>query len=210
MKRNLSLAVVGVLISFAFGLAQAQQLPSNLHGAYFGAGVLVGGDFSRQTISLKLPNGQQRNLTAEIVSPTAMAGLRFGWGAMATDNLYLGAELEGSIPFVATQKQAVFGTTVQVKAGLEFAGFARLGWSPDGSNLLFVRAGAINLNRTLEAPQVGYRSGSTSQLVPAFGLGAEVAVSDRVSFRLDLTHAKDNGATDLQIFQGAVGLTYRF
>jgi outer membrane autotransporter protein len=139
-----------------------------------------------------------------------MAGLRLGWGGMVQDNIYLSAELEGSIPFTATNTQTALGTEFRIKSGTEFAGFGRLGWSPDGRNLLFVRAGAINLNRSLEAPQFNYQSGTDNELAPAFGIGAEVVVSDRVSFRLDLTHAKGSGATDLKIFQGAVGLTYRF
>ena len=210
MKIKRFCAFAAFSITLAPLLAQAQEPAPTLNGAYFSSGIFVGGDFSRQTIPLRLQNGQQRNLTTEVVSPSSMAGLRLGWGGMVEDNIYLSAELEGSIPFTATNTQTALGTEFRIKSGIDYAGFGRLGWSPDGRNLLFVRAGAINLNRSLEAPQFNHQSGSDNELAPAFGIGAEVVVSDRVSFRLDLTHAKGSGATDLKIFQGAVGLTYRF
>lgn len=193
-------------------LAQAQAQPSTptLNGAYFSSGVFVGGDFSRQTIPLGIQNGQPRSLTTQIVTPSSMAGMRLGWGRVVQGGIYLGAELEGSMPFTATVSQTAVGTEFRAKSGLELAGFGRLGWSPDDRNLIFVRAGAISLNRSLEAPQFNYRSGPDNELAPAFGIGAEIAVTDRVSFRMDLTHARGSGETDLKIFQGAIGLSYRF
>jgi hypothetical protein len=210
MNRKSLFFFTGLAISLSPLLAKAQEFSPKLNGAYFSSGVFAGGDFSRQTIPLGLRNGQSRDLTTEIVSPSSMAGLRLGWGSMVRENIYLSAELEGSIPFIAKNTQTALGTNFHVKSGVEFAGFGRLGWSSDGSNLLFVRAGAINLNRSLEVPQLNYQSGPNHEWAPAFGIGAEVSVSDRVSFRLDLTHARGSGATDLRIFQGAVGLTYRF
>ena len=202
--------LLGAIFASLPGLAFATEPASPLAGPYMSIGVFAGGNFSQQTVSLRLPNGQQRTLSTELVTPTTNVGVRLGYGKVIFENIYLGAEAEGSLPFRASTEQYALGVRYITKTEAEGAGFVRLGWTPDGQSMVFVRAGALNLNRSVEVPQYNYRTKSDGGWAPAFGVGLEVGLSQNASVRLDMSHANTSGDSNLKTFQGSIGISYRF
>jgi opacity protein-like surface antigen len=209
-KITKKIGLLAALIVSVPGFVCAEESVAPLSGPYFSMGVFAGGNFSQQTVSLRLPNGHQQTLSAELVTPSTNAGIRLGWGQVLTENIYLGLEAEGVVPFQSSTEQAVLGVRYVSKLRPEGAGFARVGWTSDGKSLFFVRAGAVNLSRTTEVPLYNYKSSADSGWAPAIGVGLEVALTKSVSIRLDMSHANASGETNLKTFQGALGISYRF
>ena len=140
----------------------------------------------------------------------AIFGARLGWGTLVTRNIYLGAEIEGTYPWNVTSRLMAFGAEYRARLRSEIGAFGRIGWSPDGRSMAFFRAGVTVPRQNFEAVQDGANTGADWRVVPALGLGAEVALSRHLAFRVDATYSMPNGDNLFESYRLNAGLTYRF
>jgi len=209
VKKAAVVMACGLLCSPAS--AREQNQSDRLTGPYVGAGLSVGATVSQHKVDtgIRIPNFA-RTLSYENVSPSSQVELRLGWGTLAGSNFYLGLETEGLFPLQSRVENSLSNVQYNTLFGPELAAYGRLGWTPDGGTLLFVRAGAINLNRYVEAPKYGYSSKSDAGWAPIIGLGVEIPIYEKSFFRIDLSHADAGGKTEMKTYQASIGLGYRF
>ena len=122
------------------------------------------------------------------------AGLRLGWSSTGAGFFY-GADLTGTMPI------NIYPTTILNAAGFSYertvrwnvAPTVRAGWNFDGRTALFLQGGAVFLRNSVLA------DGQVKQFVetmPRFGFGAEHALTERLSMRMDATYDRGTHAIE--------------
>ena len=122
------------------------------------------------------------------------AGLRLGWSSSGAGFFY-GADLTGTMPI------NIYPTTILNAAGFSYertvrwnvAPTVRAGWNFDGRTALFLQGGAVFLRNSVLA------DGQVKQFVetmPRFGFGAEHALTERLSMRMDATYDRGTHAIE--------------
>ncbi|MES2710043.1 MAG: hypothetical protein V4653_00535, partial [Pseudomonadota bacterium] len=138
--RGLTLLALAAWIAtgaFAGAVAQPRNAtPNPVEGFYVGA--FAGAIIVDSKVTIH-DNGTQSSARLQDIG--AILGLRGGWGMRLTPGLYVGAELEGLIPANVNSRYSALGQTYRRRIREEIGVYGRVGWSPDGQSLLFLRAG---------------------------------------------------------------------
>jgi hypothetical protein len=137
-------------------------------------------------------------------------GGRLGWGTLVTQHTYLGGELEGLLPWNVTSRLMAFGVEYRARLRAEVGAFGRLGWSPDGRSLFFVRAGFVIPTQNFQSVENGNNARADWTAVPSIGGGTEISLSRSWSARIDVTYSWPSGTNVIESYRMTVGLTYRF
>lgn len=137
-------------------------------------------------------------------------GLRAGWGRLVGENTYVGIELEGILPHNATSRLMAAGMEYRARLRSEVGLYGRLGWSPDGRNLIYTRFGLTVPKQNYQSVREPANARAEWTPVPTIGVGHEIALTDRVSTRVDVTYSFPNGPNILESYRMTLGLTYRF
>ena len=138
----------------------------------------------------------------------AVAGLRAGWGSMIGRHGYAGIEGDLLLPINVTSRLMAMGVEYRDRLRNEFGVFGRLGWSPEGNSLFFLRAGLTVARQSFENVPGGTRD--TWSVAPAIGLGAETHLSRRLVARIDATYSWPTGENRMEAYRMTAGLAWRF
>lgn len=137
-------------------------------------------------------------------------GARAGWGRLVTQRVYLGGELEATIPWNVTSRLMAFGTEYRARLRSEFGAFARIGWSFDSRSLVFLRAGLTIPTQNFQSVENGSNARANWTAVPTLGVGAEVPIGGSWAARVDASYSWPNGANAIESYRLTASLTYRF
>lgn len=138
-------------------------------------------------------------------------GVRAGWGTMIGRHTYAGAEAEFIVPYNATSRLMALGAEYRARLRNEIGLYGRLGWSPEGNSLFFMRAGVTVPRQTFESVQGGNDSGGTDwSMVPTIGLGAETHLTRNLVARIDATYSWPSGTNVIESYRMTAGLAWRF
>ena len=137
-------------------------------------------------------------------------GLRAGWGRLVTQHTYAGIEIEGLLPHNTTSRLMAMGLEYRARMRSEIGVYGRLGWSPDGRNLLYTRFGLTIPKQNYQSVREPANASAEWSPVPAFGVGHEIALTDRISTRLDVTYSFPSGDNIMESYRMTIGVTYRF
>lgn len=121
-------------------------------------------------------------------------GLFAGYGK-TFGTLYLGAELEGSLNNATMKFSDNIGDNFGAKSKNTFGGDLRVGFLPSATTLLYASVGAVRS----KFDGTGQLTGSKSLTGTRLGLGAETAISAKVTARLGWNY------TDYQDYKYAGG-----
>lgn len=134
-------------------------------------------------------------------------GARLGYGRLLGNEIYLGAEIEGLLPLGVTSRLNAAGAEYRARLRQEVGIYGRVGWSPDGRSMVYLRGGLTVPRQLFETA-----SGSSArwQPGPAIGAGAEVAVTENLLIRLDATWDLPAGHNSLESYRMSAGLVWRF
>lgn len=138
----------------------------------------------------------------------AVVGLRAGWGSMISRHGYAGIEADLLLPIDVTSRLMAMGVEYRDRLRNEFGVFGRLGWSPEGNSLFFLRAGMTIPRQSFENVPGGTRD--TWSVAPAIGLGAETHLSRRLVARIDATYSWPTGENRMESYRMTAGLAWRF
>lgn len=192
-----ALALAAWMTAGAFTGAAAQGRESAaapVEGFYVGA--FAGALVAQSKVTIE-GNGTQSS--ASLQDSGAVLGLRGGWGMRLTPGLYTGLELEGMFPIDVNSRYSALGQTYRREINSEIGAYARLGWSPDGQSLLFLRGGAatpLNAN--------------TTTLIGVVGVGAEMPIAQRLAGRVDVSYSFPYTRNQVEIYRMTAGLVLRF
>lgn len=137
-----------------------------------------------------------------------VVGLRAGWGSMISRHGYAGIEADLLLPIDVTSRLMAMGVEYRDRLRNEFGVFGRLGWSPEGNSLFFLRAGMTIPRQSFENVPGGTRD--TWSVAPAIGLGAETHLSRRLVARIDATYSWPTGENRMESYRMTAGLAWRF
>ncbi|WP_198377688.1 outer membrane beta-barrel protein [Neoroseomonas rubea] len=138
----------------------------------------------------------------------AILGLRAGWGTMISRHGYAGVEGEFLLPIEVTSRLMALGVEYRDRLRNEFGLYGRLGWSPEGNSLFFLRAGMTIPRQSFDA--VPGASRETWSVAPAIGLGAETHLSRHLVARIDATYSWPSGDNRMESYRMTAGLAWRF
>ena len=182
----------GALAGAAAQRSEAAVFP--IEGFYVGA--FAGAIVVDSKVTLR-GNGTQTS--ARLRDTGAALGLRGGWGMRLTPSLYAGLELEGMFPIDVNSSYSALGQTYRREIYSEIGAYGRLGWSPDGQSLLFLRAGT--------AASMG---GDYPAFVAVIGAGAEMPISQRLAGRVDVAYSFPFTRNHVEIYRLTAGVVLRF
>lgn len=138
----------------------------------------------------------------------AVVGLRGGWGTMISRHGYAGIEADLLLPINVTSRLMAMGVEYRDRLRNEFGLFGRLGWSPEGNSLFFLRAGMTIPRQSFENVPGGTRD--TWSVAPAIGLGAETHLTYNLVARIDATYSWPTGDNRMESYRMTAGLAWRF
>jgi opacity protein-like surface antigen len=138
----------------------------------------------------------------------AVVGLRVGWGSMISRHGYAGLEGDFLLPIEVTSRLMALGVEYRDRLRNEFGVFGRLGWSPEGNSLFFLRAGMTIPRQSFDNVPGGTRD--TWSVAPAIGLGAETHLSRHLVARIDATYSWPTGDNRMESYRMTAGLAWRF
>ncbi|BDG74074.1 hypothetical protein Rmf_40030 [Roseomonas fluvialis] len=137
-------------------------------------------------------------------------GARVGWGRLVTQHIYVGGEVEGLLPWNVTSRLNAYGVEYRARLRGEIGAFGRIGWSSDGRNLFFFRAGLVIPTQNFESVENGNRARTEWTPVPTFGIGAEIPLTASWAARMDVTYSWPSGVNVIESYRMNAGLVYRF
>lgn len=181
--------------------AREDRLSGVTLGAFFGLAVLD------STVTAPRPGGGAPLRFVDQGGDGMIYGLRLGYGRLLAGGVYLGAEIEGLLPIGVTSRLNAAGVEYRARLREELGAYGRIGWSPDGRTLLYLRAGLTVPHQVFETG-TGAQSRSTPAV--ALGAGAEVFVTRQLGIRLDGTWDLPAGRNDLESYRVSAGLVWRF
>lgn len=196
----LRLGLFGAALSGLSGAAWAEPRPGhNAPVSGFYAGVFAGAAVLDSTVDLPANGSSPGGRVVDQGGDGAVFALRAGWGTLISQHVYAGLEVEAFLPVNVDSRYSVNGTRYSMQLDNEIGAYARLGWSPNGVGLLFLRAG------------LGFPLGSSeASVVPVIGAGAEVPIGQRFAGRVDISHAFPHGESRIESYRLTAGPVMRF
>ena len=123
------------------------------------------------------------------------------------ERLYLGAEIEGLWPLAVTSRLNAAGAEYRARLRQEVGAYGRIGYSPDGRSLVYLRGGLTIPRQVFET---AHQASARWQPGPAIGAGAEVALTENLLIRLDATWDLPAGRNSLESYRMSAGIVWRF
>lgn len=198
----LGVALLAPLILAGLGnpaAAQPRAPEVNETAAGFYLGVFAGAAVLDSTVNFAGTTSETSTRVVDQGGDGAIFALRAGWGTLISQHVYLGAELELMLPANVSSRYSVGDVQYSARLENEVGAYARIGWSPNGFGLLFLRAG-------LGVPL----SGDDSRVIPVIGAGAEVPIGRRFAGRVDIAYSFPSGRNDIESYRLTAGLVLRF
>jgi hypothetical protein len=134
-------------------------------------------------------------------------GLRLGYG-VATGMWYIGGELEGVIANNVRSRLSALGAEYRARLQDEGGAYVRAGYSPDGTWLMYGRAG-LSVPRQLFEIE-GNNTARRWQPTPVIGVGAEFVSESGVGIRLDWSYGFATGTNAIETYRATAALVYHF
>lgn len=182
------------------GAAWAQPQPGhNAPVSGFYAGVFVGAAVLDSTVDFPASGSSPSGRVVDQGGDGVVFALRAGWGTLISQHVYAGLEAEAFLPVDVESRYSVNGTRYRTQLENEVGAYARLGWSPNGFGLLFLRVG------------IGIPLGSSeTSAIPVIGAGAEVPIGQRFAGRVDISYSFPYGDSRIESYRLTAGLVMRF
>lgn len=201
------LAVLGAVVG-APAQAHPSETSDRLSGIYIGA--FAGAVVLDSTVRFATEKPKGGPKLVDQGGDGQIGGLRAGWGAMLNDHVYLGLEVEASKTHRAISRYNSHRSDYQSNLEGDFGTYGRLGWSPEGNSLIFVRAGVSAQDYKVRASRrlVGHLGGAV--VAPSLGLGLETHLTPGLAARIDATHAMPTGPLQQETYRVTMGLSWRF
>jgi opacity protein-like surface antigen len=203
MRFFIAMAVCGALLPTVSHAAE-ERLAGFYIGGFAGAAVLD------STVELPATATTPAVKFVDQGGDGAIFGLRAGWGTMLSRHAYAGIEAEAIIPYEVTSRVMAMGIEYRARLRSEFGAYARLGWSPDGNTLLFLRGGLAVLEQSVTSTQHSDGTDVDWIIAPGFGVGAETHLTRNLLLRMDMTYTAPSGSNDLEVYRLTAGLAWRF
>lgn len=184
--KNIYLALISA-IGLSAMATNTQAAPFN--GPYIGAQGGYDTYHVDGTAALAGFNGK-----ADLGAAGGSFGLFAGYGKTFS-NLYLGAELEGSLNNADMKFRDNAGDNIGIKSKNTFGGNLRAGFLPNATTLLYGSVGAVRS----KYDGTGQFTGSKSLTGARLGLGAETAITSAITLRLGWSY------TDYEDYKFASG-----
>lgn len=185
--------------------AQESRLPGFYLGGFAGAAVLD------STVTFPATDTRPAAKFVDQGGDGPIFGLRAGWGTMISQHGYAGAEAEFIVPYNVTSRLQALGAEYRARLRNEVGVYGRLGWSPEGNSLFFMRAGVTVPRQNFESVQGGNNAGNADwTLVPSLGLGAETHLTRNLVARIDATYSWPSGTNVIESYRMTAGLAWRF
>ncbi|NMJ42459.1 porin family protein [Roseomonas sp. JC162] len=179
-----------------------------LNGFY--AGVFAGAIALDSTVSFAATDTRPAERYVDQGGDGFVVGLRGGWGQLISVHKYLGIEIEGLVPWNVTSRLNANGAEYRARLRSELGIYGRAGWSRDGQDLLFIRAGFTIPKQTYESVENHGTGTADWTPVPTIGAGAEIAISRRWAGRVDISYSFPHGDNVLESYRLTFGVSYRF
>lgn len=193
MKKTLLIS----LTSLVFSLIATTAMAQNFNGPYLGATV------SYDALDLTVEGIDDLNVGMNGVAFNAVAGYNFN----TADGFVFGVEVEGGA--ASNKASDIIDTGVELKVGEDFGANVRAGLVFSGNSLIYVKVGA---SRGKLKASDGVDEISDTEWGVKYGIGMEIATSDDVSLRLEVTQASfdlDDGIA-IKRNQATIGLLVNF
>lgn len=204
----LQMVAVSALLT-APGFAFAEDADTRaLNGFY--AGVFAGAIVLDSTVVFQPTSTQPGAKYVDQGGDGLAVGLRGGWGRLISVHKYIGIEIEGIVPYNVTSRLNAMGNEYRARMRSEVGAYARAGWSRDGQDLLFVRAGFTIPKQTYESVQNQANGRADWSPVPTIGAGAEIGIARNWAGRLDISYSFPHGDNVLESYRLTFGVSYRF
>lgn len=204
----LAMLAVGALPALPNAAFASEPDQRPLNGFY--AGVFAGAIALDSTVSFSATATQPAERYVDQGGDGFVVGLRGGWGELISVHKYLGIEIEGMVPWNVTSRLNANGTEYRARLRSEVGVYGRAGWSRDGQDLLFIRAGFTMPKQTYESVQNQGTGRADWTPVPTIGAGAEIAMSRRWAGRVDISYSFPHGDNVLESYRLTFGVAYRF
>jgi hypothetical protein len=189
----------GLMVALA-GQAAAQRretISAPVVGVY--VGIFAGAVALDSTINLQADGTRPGAKLVDQGGDGAIVGLRTGWGTLVSQHVYTGLELEGVVPIDANSRYDVNGLRYRRRLQNEVGAYGRVGWSPDGYSLLFLRGGLAVPLTTVD-----------QRVIAIIGAGAEVPFGRRFAGRVDISYSFPSGGAHLETYRLTAGVVLRF
>lgn len=199
--------VSGALVAVALaGTARAED--SRLAGFHIGA--FGGAAILDSTVTLPAAPGRPSATFVDQGGDGFVFGLRAGWGRMIEDRAHAGIEAEYLVPYNVTSRLMALGAEYRARLRNEAGLYGRIGYAPARDAMVYLRAGVTLPRQSFRSVAQGVSAGADWTLVPAFGLGGEVHVTERLALRLDATYSIPSGENRIESWRMTAGVLWRF
>ncbi len=199
--RGLALALWVCLAAPGTAVAQEDRLSG------VSLGVLIGLAVLDSTVDIPTTATRPAMRFVDQGGDGMLFGARLGYGRLLGEGIFLGAEIEGLLPHGVTSRLNAAGAEYRARMRQEIGAYGRIGYSPDGRSLLYLRGG-LTIPRQLF--ETATQASARWQPGPAIGAGAEVAMTQNVLVRLDATWALPAGHNSLESYRMSAGIAWRF
>jgi hypothetical protein len=203
---RIPLACPALLAAGLLGAAPAHAQEVRLDGFYLG--VFGGMAVVDSTVVIPATATRPAAKFVDQGGDGAVVGLRAGWGRLVSRHVYLGVEGEFLLPINVTSRLMALGVEYRDSLRNEFGVHGRVGWSPEGNSLFFLRAGMTIPRQSFENVPGGSRE--TWSVAPSIGLGAETHLSRHLVARIDATYSWPTGDNRMESYRMTAGLAWRF
>ena len=193
---TVSLAVWMATATLAAG--QPRELPASTIDAVY-IGIFAGAIAVDSTVTFASDANRPGTKVVDQGGDGAIFALRAGWGMRISQHVYVGLELEGMLPANVNSRYDANGERYRRRVQKEIGTYGRIGWSPDGHSLLFLRGGiAVPL------------TADDQTAIAVVGAGAEVPIGRRFAGRVDINYAFPYTQSRIETYRLTAGLVLRF
>ena len=211
MTRKVKEMVSGALVALGIlvlphgpALAEGSRFEGFHIGAFGGAAILD------STVTFPARAGQPAATFVDQGGDGFIFGARAGWGTMISGRAYAGAEGEFLLPYNVTSRLMALGAEYRARLRNEAGLYGRIGYVPDRNAMLYFRAGLTVPRQNFQSVENGAPANADWTLVPAFGVGGEVHVTQSVAIRFDATYSVPSGANRIESWRMTAGVLWRF
>lgn len=198
--------LAAALLAAACGQARAED--SRLGGFHLGA--FGGAAILDSTVSFPARGDQPSATFVDQGGDGFVFGLRAGWGTMVEARTYAGLEAEFLLPYNVTSRLMALGVEYRARLRNEFGLYGRIGYAPSRDAMVYFRAGVTLPRQSFQSVENGAPADADWTLVPAFGVGGELHVTQNVALRFDATYSIPSGANRIESWRMTAGILWRF